>query len=81
MCPNFSIARGLDYYTGQSTKRLFWEKKPGEHVLWRSLRRFSNEFRGAEVAWCWISIGLTRLFYRLVEAQLVAVSRKTPRTC
>ena len=70
MCPNFSIARGLDYYTGTIYETFILGKETWGSIC--SGGRYDDlvtNFASQKWPGVGISIGLTRLFYRLVQAQ------------
>lgn len=79
LVPDFSIARGLDYYTGTIYETFLVGKED-----WGSI---CSGGRYEDLAACFtqqkypgvgVSIGLTRLFNLLVENDMVDVSRKVP---
>jgi histidyl-tRNA synthetase len=76
---NFAIARGLDYYTGTVFETLLRGREDWGSVC--SGGRYDDLagfFTNQKLPGVGISIGLSRLIYRLLKAELIDVSRKTP---
>ncbi len=77
-CLNFSIARGLDYYTGT-----VYETTLDEHPAIGSICSggryddLAGQYSKSSLPGVGISIGLTRLFWQLREAGLVDVAEST----
>jgi histidyl-tRNA synthetase len=69
---NFSIARGLDYYTGTVYETLL-DDHPGIGSICSGGRYddLAGHYTKSKLPGVGISIGLTRLFYQLQEAGLV----------
>jgi histidyl-tRNA synthetase len=79
IAPNFRIARGLDYYTGTVYETFITGKEAWGSVC--SGGRFDDlaeYFTTQTFPGVGISIGLTRLFNLLVEAEHVDVGTQTP---
>jgi histidyl-tRNA synthetase len=77
--PNFTLARGLDYYTGTVYETFITGKEAWGSVC--SGGRFDDlaeYFTTQKFPGVGISIGLTRLFNLLVESEYVDVSAHTP---
>jgi histidyl-tRNA synthetase len=76
---NFAIARGLDYYTGTIYETFLVGKENWGSICsggrYDDLASFFTDQKYPGVG---ISIGLSRLFYLLVDAGLIDVSRHTP---
>jgi histidyl-tRNA synthetase len=75
---NFSIARGLDYYTGTVYETLL-DDHPGIGSICSGGRydNLASHDSKSKLPGVGISIGLTRLFYQLREAGLVAGAEST----
>ena len=79
ICPNFTIARGLDYYTGTVYETYIRGKEDWGSVC--SGGRYDDLascFTTQKYPGVGISIGLTRLFDLLVQAELVVPKEQTP---
>jgi histidyl-tRNA synthetase len=75
---NFSIARGLDYYTGT-----VYETTLNEHPQIGSIcsggryENLASNYTKSHLPGVGISIGVTRLFYQLREAKLIGAAAST----
>ncbi len=77
--PNFAIARGLDYYTGTIYETFLVGKEDwGSICSGGRYDDLASFFTTQKYPGVGISIGLTRLFNLLVQAQLIDVSCSTP---
>ncbi len=79
LSPNFSIARGLDYYTGTIYETFIVGKEDWGSIC--SGGRYDDlaaYFTNQKYPGVGISIGLTRLFNLLVNSEMIDVSRHTP---
>lgn len=76
---DLSIARGLDYYTGTVYETIL-KDHPGIGSICSGGRYddLAGYYTDAELPGVGISIGLTRLFYQLKEAGLIATAQSTP---
>ena len=72
-CLNFSIARGLDYYTGTVYETQL-DDYPQIGSIWSGGRYedLASHYTKSKLPGVGISIGLTRLFWQLREAGLIA---------
>lgn len=77
-CLNFSIARGLDYYTGTVYETTL-DEHPGIGSICSGGRYddLASHYSKSQLPGVGISIGLTRLFWQLREAGLVDVAEST----
>ncbi|MGB7424727.1 MAG: histidine--tRNA ligase [Ornithinimicrobium sp.] len=77
-CLNFSIARGLDYYTGTVYETTL-DDHPGIGSICSGGRYddLASHYSKSQLPGVGISIGLTRLFWQLREAGLVDVAEST----
>ncbi len=77
-CLNFSIARGLDYYTGTVYETTL-DSHPGIGSICSGGRYddLASHYSKSSLPGVGISIGLTRLFWQLREAGLVDVAEST----
>jgi len=77
-CLNFSIARGLDYYTGTVYETTL-DEHPGIGSICSGGRYddLASHYNKSSLPGVGISIGLTRLFWQLREAGLVDVAEST----
>ncbi len=77
-CLNFSIARGLDYYTGTVYETTL-NDHPGIGSICSGGRYddLASHYSKSQLPGVGISIGLTRLFWQLHEAGLVDVAEST----
>ncbi|MEV0357669.1 histidine--tRNA ligase [Nocardia sp. NPDC050697] len=73
------IARGLDYYTGTVYETVLVDHPSlGSICSGGRYDNLASHFTNKQLPGVGISIGLTRLFSRLVQAGIVATSRSTP---
>lgn len=71
-CLNFSIARGLDYYTGTVYETLLSEHPQiGSICSGGRYENLASHYTKSKLPGVGISIGLTRLFWQLREAGLI----------
>ncbi|AXI83744.1 histidine--tRNA ligase [Xylella taiwanensis] len=71
-CLNFSIARGLDYYTGTVYETLLTEHPQiGSICSGGRYENLANHYTKSKLPGVGISIGLTRLFWQLRDAGLI----------
>ncbi|HVJ39251.1 MAG TPA: histidine--tRNA ligase [Stenotrophomonas sp.] len=72
-CLNFSIARGLDYYTGTVYETLLKDHPQiGSICSGGRYENLASHYTKSRLPGVGISIGLTRLFWQLREAGLIA---------
>jgi len=72
-CLNFSIARGLDYYTGTVYETLLIEHPQiGSICSGGRYENLASHYSKAKLPGVGISIGLTRLFWQLRQAGLIS---------
>ncbi|MCF7812500.1 histidine--tRNA ligase [Candidatus Gracilibacteria bacterium] len=77
--PDFSIARGLDYYTGTVYEtHLVGYESLGSICSGGRYDDLAEVFTGKKLPGVGISIGLTRLLSQLFEAKLIDVDRSSP---
>jgi histidyl-tRNA synthetase len=75
---NFSIARGLDYYTGTVYETtLTAHPEIGSVCSGGRYENLANNYTKSKLPGVGISIGATRLFYQLREANLIARARSS----
>src|SRR4029079_4424960 len=79
---DFSIARGLDYYTG-TVYETFLTDLPGYGSVMSGGRydKLIERYSGKPMPAVGISVGLDRLFAGLVELKLIQRSGATSRAC
>ena len=75
---NFSIARGLDYYTGTVFETILTEHADiGSVCSGGRYENLASHYTKSKLPGVGISIGVTRLFWQLREAGLIGVSEST----
>jgi histidyl-tRNA synthetase len=75
---NFSIARGLDYYTGTVYETILTDyPQLGSICSGGRYDDLASHYTSSKLPGVGISIGATRLFYQLMQAKIVGASQST----
>jgi histidyl-tRNA synthetase len=78
LCVNFSIARGLDYYTGTVYETMLTDAPQlGSICSGGRYDDLASHYTSSKLPGVGISIGATRLFYQLLQAKIVGASTST----
>ena len=74
---DLGIVRGLDYYTGTVYETMLEDTRIGSVCSGGRYENLASHYTNESLPGVGISIGLTRLFYKLSEANLIATPPKT----